>query len=256
MDDFLLKENYVEIDRLYAKIVFKCKKCGGLGYVEKDFDEEQLVHNTKDCSCRRKYLKLVDNTISNLPKKFFGLTDRDIVEKRCKDADIVTFLNDKSVTDKTNKLYKDFVIPYSKNFNKVLKNGYSFLFVGPNGCGKTFAAAYIVNKISRKRSKYYISFRDLMRLSNLCIVSNDNNCRKKYNTIKNVELLVIDEVGKESSVTTNLLFEFENLVKGRIERFLPTIIITNKNLGFFVEHTRKSFQLLKKYLKQFYLIQL
>lgn len=123
--------------------------------------------------------------------------------------------------------------PYIKKFDKVVTCGYSFYFYGDNSRGKTHTALNIAHVIyKRRKSKlkfYYINARELYKLYNDTHYSfSEGSSLDYYNTIVGLsELLIIDEFGKEGKVTDNVISTFEEIIRLRASKNLPTIMLGN-----------------------------
>lgn len=115
----------------------------------------------------------------------------------------------------------------------IVGKGHSMFFYGNNASGKSYLALYIMAAyVELGFSGWYTHFKDYMLLFN-AVNYKDSSDRRVLDHIYCCDLLVIDEVGKESSVTDNVLGEFERLLKARDNEGLPTIIITNLNVEDF-----------------------
>jgi len=219
------------VDKLFRDIVGNCKICSGLGYRDLGIIAlPDLVPATEDCQCISLFRDVVRSQLSGIPIKFRDIIKEDIIEKKCREYNFI----DES-KNPIKKLFKNFLFKYIDGFDNAKKYGYSFMFFGPNGCGKTFSAIYILKNIPHKYYCYYIAFRELLELGNFASFGKLKEDRDKYYYICSVDLLCIDEVGKESSITSNVLFGFERLLKCRLERNLPTIIISNKTVVDFFD---------------------
>lgn len=121
---------------------------------------------------------------------------------------------------------------YLNNFDYVLEKGLSLIFFGDNGTGKTIEGMRILYTIlSMKYTGYYITFRNYANLYNeVNFGSSDYYQNKLLSHIKNCDFLIVDEVGKESSVTENLVAMFEEFLKERSDKLKPTLLVTNYNL--------------------------
>lgn len=112
-----------------------------------------------------------------------------------------------------------------------LSNGLSMILFGFNGAGKTHSAKYLLYKtIEADRSGYYINSAELQRLHNKVNFSgeDDFSSRCVHDHVVNCDLLLIDEVGKES-LTDNFIIAFEAILKHRASRDKSTIMVTNLN---------------------------
>lgn len=151
---------------------------------------------------------------------------------------------------------------YIENFHKVLDKGYSFVFYGGNGSGKSMAALYVLCRlVDDGYNGYYINFKEYMTLFNVVQFKDDAKLHKPVlKHIYDCELLVVDELGKESNTTPNVIGELENLVKYRVARNLPTILVCNipfadgessANQTFLEKYGNSVFSVLKEKFKIF-----
>lgn len=128
------------------------------------------------------------------------------------------------------KMYKEVLNPYIKRLSgEVYEKGLSFVFFGSNESGKTFSGCHILaSAIEQGMSGYYITFQELMQLHNDAAYGDETTLDKQhYKFVKHCDMLVIDEVGKESKTSDNVLSVFENILKLRSSSRLPTILISN-----------------------------
>jgi DNA replication protein DnaC len=128
---------------------------------------------------------------------------------------------------------KDIIKPYVSGLEGHLALGHSFLFFGFNGSGKTYTALLLQYEATRQNyDTYYINAKDLQLLMNRVMFSKDASVFDEIEMehIENCELLVLDELGKES-LTDNLLAQMELLLKGRTAENKATIIVTNLDVA-------------------------
>jgi|AntRauTorcE11897_2_1112592.scaffolds.fasta_scaffold02076_8 DNA replication protein DnaC len=151
----------------------------------------------------------------------------DIMERTIKEYDLV----DEMPAPGTMKGYEDLFSEYVNRINQeVYDNGLSFVFFGVNETGKTITAVHMLcSAIERGLSGYCIPFKDLLNLYNNAEFGREPEASKMWQYIKDCDFLVIDEIGKESKVTENVLGVFEQIVKHRTEEVKPTIMATNIN---------------------------
>jgi DNA replication protein DnaC len=130
---------------------------------------------------------------------------------------------------------------YVNGFHKAKRNGYSFLFYGPNSSGKTYLALWMLSAvIEAGNSGWFMHFKEYMNLFNDATYGKDVDNQKLLEHIYNCSLLVLDEVGKESKTSENVVGEFEHLLKHRDSHNLPTILITNLKMEQFENKYRNS----------------
>lgn len=113
---------------------------------------------------------------------------------------------------------------YAKNLNKMSDGYNSLILYGDYGTGKTHLAAAIVNYAIENYGTLCLFDTWAGHLES--IKASWSGDRDSLNRIKNVELLVIDDYGKDkpSDWNNEMLFE---VVNHRYESNLPTIVTTN-----------------------------
>lgn len=122
---------------------------------------------------------------------------------------------------------------YAENFNKMLPSEYNpeptkngFYICGPVGTGKTYLAAAIANRVLEKG--YRIRFTTMIDLLSELIsaMNSSESLNRIMRDYKTVELLVIDDLGKESLKEWSATQVF-SIFNARSGNCLPTIITTN-----------------------------
>ena len=211
-DEFLVKYHKDKIKRYKKRFLNNYK---GLGVTESDNKERAF----------RAFLYRVDYWQANIPYDTLEtLFQETIFEKEVREYDLV----DGSVGE-TCDFYKDLYHIYVTSVNKeIYDNGLSFIFYGYNEAGKTFSAIHaLASAIESGMSGYYIHFKDLLNLYNNAEFGRETDEVILFRHILDCDFLVVDEIGKESSVTENVLGVFEKVIKYRDEEALPTILVTN-----------------------------
>jgi hypothetical protein len=151
-------------------------------------------------------------------------SSKETVEKICREY----YLDKGTFSDPFNGYGKLFT-PYIQNLSEaVLRDGLSFVFFSANGAGKTHTALHIMYEaLSTDLTGQYVTFKDLINLYNRSEFARESESVSFFREVMDTDLLVIDEVGKESSVTDNLVGAFEGIVKYRTGISRPTILIMN-----------------------------
>lgn len=126
----------------------------------------------------------------------------------------------------------DLVMEYVKNLDKARRKGIGLMFYGPNGVGKTLLAVSVQKAAIRKG--YRTQFSNLSGIMRLIRKSwSDEEAEETLDKrVRNVDFLIIDDVGKEYKAHNNDLVEvmFDELIRYRSNRLLPIIITTNTSL--------------------------
>ena len=105
---------------------------------------------------------------------------------------------------------------------------------GNFGCGKTYLIAAMFNELARSNIKSAIIFwpeyiRDLK-------ASFDSDFKDKFNYIKKVPLLLIDDIGAENTTTWARDEIFCPLIQYRMQEQLPTFFTSNLTLEELEQH--------------------
>ncbi|MDB1113564.1 ATP-binding protein [Pseudomonas extremaustralis] len=123
---------------------------------------------------------------------------------------------------------------YADDFATNWKMGRSMLLLGTMGTGKTYLGCAIIQKVIRAEGMAgaiarYITASDLIRRVKDTFDRKDISESLVYAQMHQPDLLVIDEVGAQHGTDFERQTLFE-VINGRYERNLPTILISNLNL--------------------------
>lgn len=231
MNDFLVRYHSDQILRARQDIARTCDDC------------KEAFNGL--CDRHLFYLsKIMPYLASNIPFHFVQEVYGDkseTEEKKVREFDPVS-----GKLSKPFDCYSDLMWAYIEGIDKkVLQNGYSFLFYGFNGSGKTHTSIHLLMKaLDRGLTGYFIFFKDLINLYNKSEFKREEDASRLYSHVMNCDFLVVDELGKESSITDNLLGSFEQIVKHRCNILKPTVYTTNIDFpneeGGFLERYKTS----------------
>lgn len=231
-DDVRTSLVYDRANFLKEKLVVRCKRCDGTGTKYKLIKGKLKSY---PCNCYRRFSDSVELMIAgvdeNALNKIISTKAEEIVVV---ELDITTDRDGKDSMfeqyDQT-KLFKNHLDKYMENPQVVIENGYSYLFTGYNSTGKTFSALQALYAFLRKGfTGHYILFRNLMKLINRAITGKGKERTEAESLLReifSVDLLVIDELGKEGGGRTHTSNELESLLKERDQHNLPCILISN-----------------------------
>ena len=214
--------NKLNIKEDFFKPDYSCNLCNDTGY---------LIDNTSTmCTCLKQ--KLLDvqynkSNISSLETENFdnfniNLFSNEIDEKKY-NSNISPKENLEKIKDIAQNFIENFDDPQEKNL----------LFTGNTGLGKTFLTNCIANELLKQGKTVLYQTAPVMLDSTLDYRFGKNN-EFNYNDLLNVDLLIIDDLGTESS--NNMKFsELFNILNTRLlnqnNHVTKTIISTNLSLN-------------------------
>lgn len=131
------------------------------------------------------------------------------------------------------------VIKWLKNYidnYKVNKSGKGLYLHGNFGCGKTYLISAMLNELAKLNHKiaiiYYPEFLRSLKAS----FNDENDYIVKFNYIKKVELLLIDDIGAETTTAWSRDEVLGNILQYRMQAHLPTFFTSNFTLEQLEEH--------------------
>ena len=213
----------INISEDYFKPNYDCIICKDSGYITNS------DYTTSMCSCLKQ--RLYDEqynkaNISNLDTQnfdnFSDLLYSDIVDENKYHTNI-------SPRENIN-LIKDICLNFIENFDD--KNQKNLLFTGNTGLGKTFLSSCIANEIIKKGKNVLYQTAPVMLDSIIDYRFGKLNSTNILDSILNVDLLIIDDLGTECM--NNMKFtEIFNIINTRLlnqNKITKTIISTNLSL--------------------------
>lgn len=209
-------------DENYLLPVYDCKLCNDTGYITDNY-------NTKMCNCLKQQLFNIEYNKSNTFnienhkfENFLSTFYSEVVDKEKYNSDI-------SPRDNI-EIIKKISFHFIKNFDN--PNEKNLLFTGNTGLGKTFISGCIANELLKqgKNVLYQTSPVMLDTIINYRFGKTDSSI---YNSLLDVDLLIIDDLGTECM--NNMKFsELFNVINTRLlnqnHKITKTIISTNLNI--------------------------
>lgn len=133
---------------------------------------------------------------------------------------------------------KEIFSRYIENLPMMVEDKMNLVLYGSNGSGKTYLTSIIVKEAYRQR---YTSFRITLETFIQLHFKNDDHSIEKLQKIYACELLVVDEVGKETVMKNDFnIVKFEELLRQRDTEGLVTILCMNLDLegngGFYEQY--------------------
>ncbi len=128
------------------------------------------------------------------------------------------------------EVFDSIVEPYRRRWKKALRHGYSLLFVGDNGTGKTMFISYLLTQaIKRGQTAYYTTLAQLDR--DIKRGFRNNEAEARLDLMLDSDFVAIDEIGKEYFKAESYLnSQLELLLKRRYDDGEP--ILLSSNLDF------------------------
>lgn len=216
-----LEESALEYGNcLDCKNIMECKnKITGYAYLPYKLDNN-LLFEYKMCRHNKKIQKNISHHknmyLFDIPKEIANADWDDIKVKDSKRHETIEWLN-------------DFLTSYPNN-----KHQKGLYLHGNFGCGKTYLISAMFNELAKQNIKSAIIFwpeflRDLKG-------SFQTDFNEKYNYIKKVPLLLIDDIGAENTTAWGRDEIFCPLIQYRMQENLPTFFTSNLDLECLTEH--------------------
>ena len=212
----------LNINDEYFKPDYSCKMCNDTGYL--------VDNNSVMCTClKQKLLDLQYNksNISSLETENF---DNFNINLFSNETDEKKYNSNISPRENLEKI-KEIALEFIENFDDPQEK--NLLFTGNTGLGKTFLTNCIANELLKQGKTVLYQTAPVMLDSILDYRFGKNN-EFNYNDLLNVDLLIIDDLGTESS--NNMKFsELFNILNTRLlnqnNHVTKTIISTNLSLN-------------------------
>ncbi len=220
-DDVLIK--YTSNLEDCVKEYENCKNCKGLkncpntlkGHVFKAIkDGNNLNFSYLPCS------KLIKEQSTYAYKKNITCFD---LPKEIKDASFSKAYRDDNKRLPIFKYFKEFISTYTKN-----KTGKGLYLSGSFGSGKTYLIAALFNELAKKNiSSALVYYPELLRSLKS---SFGHDYEERYEFIKTVPLLLLDDIGAESTTPWSRDEVLGPILQYRMEEELPTFFTSNLTL--------------------------
>ena len=217
----IFKNNNIPTDYLEPK--YECSICKDTGYIT------NVDYTTSMCSCLKQRLyneQYNKSNISNLNTQNFDVFS-DLLYSN--EANPEKYHSNISPRENIN-LIKKICFNFIDNFDS--PNQKNLLFTGNTGLGKTFLSSCIANELIKKGKNVLYQTSPVMLDSIIDYRFGKNGSTNVLNSILNVDLLIIDDLGTES--INNMKFtELFNIINTRLlnqQKVTKTIISTNLSL--------------------------
>ena len=217
-----------------CKNILECKNevCGYVFYPEKNGDD--ITFSYIPC----KYKKEIDEQNKYLDNIYYF-----DVPKEIKDARIKNIKTKDENRFKTIEWIKNFMTKYEVNPNQ------KGLYLNGNfGCGKTYLLSAMLNELAKKGNSvaiiYYPEFLRSLKES----FNQEDEFRRKFNYIKKIPLLLLDDIGAESVTEWTRDEVLGPILQYRMEEKLPTFFTSNLTIEELEQHlstTNKEIDLVK-----------
>ena len=209
-------------DENYLSPMYDCKLCNDTGYITDNY-------NTKMCNCLKQQLFNIEYNKSNTFnienhkfENFLSTFYSETVDKEKYNSDISPRENIEIIKKIAFNFIKNFDDPNEKNL----------LFTGNTGLGKTFISGCIANELLKKGKNVLYQTSPVM-LDTIIDYRFGKKDSSIYNSLLDVDLLIIDDLGTECM--NNMKFsELFNVINTRLlnqnNKITKTIISTNLNI--------------------------
>ncbi len=221
----LLEESSKEYNNcLNCKGILECKnKIEGYAKLPK-INENALEFIYKPCKYKRKLdkeeMKHQNIKLFNIPKEIKEASFKKIYKTDKNRYNTILWLT-------------EFIKKYKED-----KHQKGLYLCGNFGSGKTYLTAAMFNELSKDKVKSAIVFwpEFLNNLKSSFNSENKNEFKNKYNYVKKVDLLLIDDIGAESVTPWSRDEILCPLLQYRMDEKLPTFFTSNLNLEALENH--------------------
>lgn len=209
-------------DENYLNPIFDCKLCNDTGYITENY-------NTKMCTCLKQQLYDMEYNQTNLLNVENNNFENFSSTLYSQDVDTEKYGAEISPRENIEKI-KKISINFINKFDDPVQN--NLLFTGNTGLGKTFISECIANELVKKGKNVLYQTAPVM-LDSIIDYRFGKNDGSIYNSLLDVDLLIIDDLGTESM--NNMKFsELFNIINTRLlnqnKKITKTIISTNLNI--------------------------
>lgn len=233
------KNDFIECEycknKLYRKTIewelYGAKRTIELDYERCDCNDAQAYWNEYDL----KKLKLLEEEKKlKLMQEFSKRVERIIKNSKMNKRNLSYKFDNFEPNNSNRKVFNNL-----KNYSEKLLKGIEkkgLILVGNNGIGKTHLACSIANKLIENGTPviYGTLINLLAELRNSYDTDNNISEMEIIKLYENVDLLIIDDLGKEKPSEWGLEKLF-TIINGRYENNLPVIITTNYNQNSLLE---------------------
>ena len=206
-------------DENYLKPIYDCKLCDDTGYITENY-------NTKMCTCLKQQLYDMEYNKSNALSLERNTFDNFLSTVYSSNVDKEKYNSEISPRDNIEKI-KDISMNFIKKFNDPVQN--NLLFTGNTGLGKTFISGCIANELMKQGKNVLYQTAPVM-LDTIIDYRFGKNDGLIYNSLLDVDLLIIDDLGTES-MNSMKFSELFNIINTRLlnqnKKITKTIISTN-----------------------------
>ena len=233
------KNNFIECEycknKLYRKTIewelYGTKRIITLDYERCKCNDAQIYWNEYDL---KKLRMLEEEKKLEIMQEFSKKVERIIKNSKMSKRNLSYKFDNFEPNNSNRKIFNNL-----KNYSEKLVNGIEkkgLILVGNNGVGKTHLACSIANKLIENGTPviYGTLINLLAELRNSYDIDNNISEMEIIKLYENVDLLIIDDLGKEKPSEWALEKLF-TIINSRYENNLPVIITTNYNQNSIIE---------------------
>lgn len=182
------------------KINFEYEACS---YMQKNLDETYFLSNIK---------------LFNEPSELKKAKIKDIYVDDKSRVEVIKYINN-----------------YIKTYNKDRLKG--LYLTGSFGSGKTYLISALFNELAKQNiNSVIVYFPEFLRTLKSSFNDIENSYSERFNYVKNVELLLIDDIGAENLTTWGRDEILGTILQYRMQENLPTFFTSNLNMKELEEH--------------------
>ena len=203
--------------------ILNCSKCNSLSKCKNQVQGYRLIPKKDKNSIVFSYITCNKKNADIDNKKYLNNIELFDMPKEISKASFKELYKDDKLRIPVIKYFKEFIDNYDSENKKGLYLNGSF------GSGKTYLVAALFNEMAKKNVKsvlvYYPEFLRSLK------ASFSTDYKEKFNTVKKVELLLLDDIGAENCSAWSRDEVLGPILQYRMDQNLPTFFTSNLTIN-------------------------
>lgn len=214
---------------------WSCSNCRDAGFSSGSISYQTYgVSEKYFCTeCAKGKLMFTEWSQEPRQQEYFRKWKQEKIERAMKLSGVGNHFKNKKIDDlKVNEKLHTECVRYVKNWKEMREKGFGFFFWGNVGAGKTHAAAALSNELIQEKLVEVLFLNmpaTVTRIKKTFDSSVKNEDTKLFDRMKEVELLIVDDLGVEK-LSDWLSDQIYQIIDHRWQNQKPMIITSNQSL--------------------------